>query len=152
MSSDHPVSKTNTIQRLRVRPDLCRGCQACTLACSLYHEGASGMERARLRVIKDIHQYAFAINVCRQCKRAPCVEVCPTGALSIEPTGLVRLDAELCIGCQACVEVCPFQAIFYDEERNICFKCDLCIGREGGPLCAEVCPTEAITWRGGERR
>ena len=30
-------------QRLVARDELCRDCQACTLGCSLYHEGACGL-------------------------------------------------------------------------------------------------------------
>jgi len=36
-----------------------------------------------------------------------CVKSCPVDAISCTGTGLVRVDPELCIGCEICVAVCP---------------------------------------------
>ena len=30
------------------------------------------------------------------------------------------------------------------KERMVANKCDLCVGRENGPACVEVCPTDAF--------
>jgi Fe-S-cluster-containing hydrogenase component 2 len=30
--------------------------------------------------------------------------------------------------------------------KSIAVKCDLCVGREDGPACVEVCPTEALSF------
>jgi hypothetical protein len=47
--------------RLVTHDELCRDCQACTLACSLYHEGECSLSLARLRVSKDMENYRFSI-------------------------------------------------------------------------------------------
>ncbi len=43
----------------------------------------------------------------------PCVDACPTGAISMENLNAVPLlDAEKCIGCGQCMRVCPGLCIF----------------------------------------
>lgn len=78
------------------------------------------------------------------------------------------INKDTCIGCKSCTIVCPFGAIdiivehkdgekviqkglmcdkdgkLEHKERLVANKCDLCIGRENGPACVEVCPTEAL--------
>jgi len=84
---------------------------------------------------------------CRHCEDAPCVAVCPTGALHREDEeGPVLIDSELCVGCKMCVVVCPFGVITMSRDKAI-IKCDLCIDRlEQGqePACVAACPTGAL--------
>ena len=136
--------------RLLTYPDLCRDCQACTLACSLYHEGECNLSLARLRVLKNMAEYKFEIIVCRHCDDSPdCEAACPNGALAAQDWGVTGLqvhiidDAE-CLFCGACHAACPYNALFHDAKTDRYLKCDLCVGREGGPLCAAVCPVGAI--------
>ncbi|MGD9100573.1 MAG: 4Fe-4S dicluster domain-containing protein, partial [Anaerolineae bacterium] len=86
---------------------------------------------------------------CHHCARPPCGDACPTGAISRNGRGIVRIDNDLCIGCQACVEACPFGAMQFDEEREVALMCDLCYERlEKGqaPACSMACPTRCILW------
>jgi anaerobic carbon-monoxide dehydrogenase iron sulfur subunit len=128
--------------RLMTWPDRCRNCQACTLACSLYHEGRCSLALARLAVDKDLASGEIEMTVCRQCEDAACVEACPIGAMRHE-NGVVFLAEDECVGCGACAEACPYGAIIVADDRYL--KCDLCLGRVGGPLCVEMCPVEALT-------
>jgi len=139
--------------KVLARSELCRDCQACTLACSLLHEGACSPSLARLRVDKDMARYAFRISICRHCDTPECVTACPVDAISIDDRGVAILDDEACIRCGSCADACPYDAIFYDEARDRYFKCDLCAEREDGPLCVAVCPVGALTFdddAGGE--
>ncbi|MHC4542967.1 MAG: response regulator [Planctomycetota bacterium] len=84
---------------------------------------------------------------CMQCEDAPCITVCPTGALyrdSLDDP--VLIDQNLCIGCKSCMLACPIGAISLDPEGKAVQKCDMCIARlkKGQlPVCVTSCPTEA---------
>jgi Fe-S-cluster-containing dehydrogenase component len=62
-------------------------------------------------------------------------------AIKKEPNGLVRIDEELCIGCEACVSQCPFGVMMALPEKVV--KCELC---NGDPQCVKYCATGAIEY------
>ena len=138
------------VRRLYADAEACRDCQACTLACSLYHAGECNPGLARLSVAKDMAQYRFQIVICQHCDSPVCVEACPTGALSLDGRGVAILNDDECTRCGACAESCPYGAIFYAQAQDRYLKCDLCAGRAEGPLCVEVCPVGALMREGGE--
>ena len=135
-------------QKLHAHPELCRDCQPCVLACSLYHERRCGPSLARLAIVKDMARYTFGVRICQHCENPACMAACPTGALAADGRDVVVLDQDACIQCGACEDACPHDAIVYVESDGRYLKCDLCAGREG-PLCVEVCPVEAITFGEG---
>ncbi len=47
-------------------------------------------------------------DVCKHCQLAPCVEVCPTGALIYNEFANVYVQQDICNGCANCVMACPF--------------------------------------------
>jgi NAD-dependent dihydropyrimidine dehydrogenase PreA subunit len=47
------------------------------------------------------------VDLCAACGQ--CVEVCPTGALTLQDMAVV--DDARCVGCGSCVEQCPMEAI-----------------------------------------
>ena len=57
------IRTTTDPVRILIDPKLCRDCQTCTLACSLYHTGECNLGLARLRVTKDMTQYEFALSL-----------------------------------------------------------------------------------------
>jgi Fe-S-cluster-containing hydrogenase component 2 len=124
---------------------LCRDCQACTLACSLFHHGECSLELARLRVNKDLAQGNVEIILCRQCDFSDCMAACPNAAIRLDEQGQVILFEEECTQCGACEVACRYHAIFYDHQLGMYLKCDLCRPREAGPLCVELCPVGALT-------
>jgi len=130
---------------LVTHPELCRDCQACTLACSLYHEGECNLSLARLRVLKDMESYRFEIVVCRQCDEPDCMAACPNEALRLNDWGVPVIFQDECLLCGACDTACPYTALFYDHRTGRYLKCDMCAGRDEGPVCAQVCPVAAIT-------
>jgi len=61
-------------------------------------------------------------------------------------TRVVRVDADLCLGCHSCSIACPFGVPRFGEDGTM-QKCDLCSVRlEHGlePACVRVCPSKAL--------
>ena len=84
---------------------------------------------------------------CNHCADAPCVEICPTGALFDREDGIVDFDNDRCIGCKSCMQACPYDALYINPENQTAAKCNYCahridIGLE--PACVNVCPEHAI--------
>ncbi len=142
-----------------INPERCLGCHTCELACASAHTEAGTVIGAvlageRLQPRNRVIQVdgVKLSTQCRQCEDAPCVRVCPTGALYRTAT-YTALDQRLCIGCRLCMMVCPFGAIKVatatvdGRTKKAAFKCDLCVDRPGGPACVEACPTQALTLR-----
>lgn len=132
----------------------CIGCHACTVACKTEHEIPVGQFRTWVKYV-DKGEYPsstreFGVMRCNHCTDAPCVEICPTGALFKRDDGIVDFDSDRCIGCKACMQACPYDAIYLDEDTNTAAKCNFCAHRvdEGlEPACVVVCPTQSI-WVG----
>lgn len=89
----------------------------------------------------------FQPVTCYHCDRPACVLACPTGAMQKREDGIVFSDMELCIGCQTCAVACPYGIPQLNPGTGKIAKCDGCMDRvdEGlWPVCALVCPTEAL--------
>jgi formate dehydrogenase iron-sulfur subunit len=86
-------------------------------------------------------------DVCKHCKRAACLEACPTGALFRTEFGTVVVQQDICNGCSYCVPACPFGVVEINKADGKAHKCTLCYDRlKGGlePACAKTCPTNSI--------
>jgi formate dehydrogenase iron-sulfur subunit len=86
-------------------------------------------------------------DVCKHCANAPCLEVCPTGALLRTEFDTVYINEPACNGCRDCIAACPFGVIHMSERKNVAQKCTFCYDRlQHGlaPACAQACPTESI--------
>jgi phenylacetyl-CoA:acceptor oxidoreductase subunit 1 len=56
---------------------------------------------------------------CNQCKNAPCVEACPTGATRQREDGIIIVDQDKCVGCRYCVIACPYQnRTFLSKDKD----------------------------------
>lgn len=144
-------------------PSKCIGCRTCEIACVLAHSKSNDVDAMtkkdfapRLKLIRTL---AISTPVtCHHCDDAPCLNACPAGAI-VYRADTVQVDQERCIGCKTCVVACPFGAMdvisvpakrafagvqIANGMKAEAHKCDLCLGRDGGPACAEVCPTKAL--------
>jgi carbon-monoxide dehydrogenase iron sulfur subunit len=139
------------------RDDRCLACRTCEIACAMAHSKAKTLAEAvhcdpppHPRVhVEPLGEGSIALQ-CRHCEDAPCVAICPTGALSrLSEDGPVSLDPDRCIGCKYCIVICPFGAIEMSPDGKVASKCDLCAERtEAGklPACVEACPTHALIY------
>lgn len=130
----------------------CIGCRTCEVACVMAHQqtGSAAVSAStftpRIRIIKG--SYVSTAVACRHCDDAPCVGVCPTGAL-VMGSDAVQVREANCIGCKGCMMACPFGAIEIVAAQNDTaamkvIKCDLCEQRDAGPACVAACPTGAL--------
>ena len=129
----------------------CIGCHACTVACKSENQVPVGSFRTWVKYTEAGEfpevKRSFAVLRCNQCTAAPCVTICPTGALVKRPDGIVDVNPKACIGCKSCMQGCPYDALYINPDKGTAEKCHFCAHRaEQGlaPACAIVCPTEAI--------
>jgi len=133
----------------------CLACKSCEIACALVHSKSKVLEEAvaespkpqRMVTVEPAGEFGVPIQ-CRHCEAAPCVEICPTGAIQRQSEeGPVVVEKELCIGCKLCILICPFGVLRIGSEGRAIIKCDMCLERmeEGQePACVEACPTKAL--------
>jgi formate dehydrogenase iron-sulfur subunit len=100
---------------------------------------------------RDNLQWMMMSDVCKHCVNAPCLEVCPTGAIMRTEFDSVYIQQPVCNGCRDCVTACPFGVIHMsgleNDGKGTAKKCTLCYDRmQHGltPACAKACPTESI--------
>jgi carbon-monoxide dehydrogenase iron sulfur subunit len=138
-----------------IRYERCIGCHSCELACAVAHTSDGDLVGAILRGerpqkylwVEDIDQKKVP-TVCRQCEDAPCVAVCPTGAMYQRDDTINVCNLQQCIGCWMCALACPFGAIGRNEYEGKVVKCDrACLNEEGIPACVRACPTGALVFQ-----
>ena len=135
-----------------VNIDRCTGCYACQVACKMQNEVALGLAWNKVKVVGPVGEYPNMVRyplptMCQECENAPCLEVCPTGATyRDEETGVILIDSEQCIGCQACMQACPYGQRCYNDQTGVVEKCNLChdLTAKGElPACVKSCSAGA---------
>lgn len=131
----------------------CIGCKCCVVACNEQNGNPADILWRRVGEIEggtypDTQRNYLSIG-CNHCLEPTCMTGCPVDAYSKDgPTGIVRQNADICIGCQYCTWNCSYGVPQYSLERGVVGKCDmLCYGRltEGqNPACVSACPEGAI--------
>jgi formate dehydrogenase iron-sulfur subunit len=157
---------------------VCIGCKACQVACHQWNDLPPGRGRTtslpvlsgdsydntgslsdvnwrHVKFIEDFSEdrsrtaWLMMSDVCKHCANAPCLEVCPTGAILRTEFDTVYINEPACNGCRDCVSACPFGVIHMSQDPNklVAQKCTFCYDRlKNGlaPACAQACPTQSI--------
>ncbi|MFZ8792257.1 MAG: 4Fe-4S dicluster domain-containing protein [Thermosphaera aggregans] len=142
MSLDNPSTSHQRYLRI-IDIGTCIGCGACEAACDFIHDG-----KPYIKVYRTSLGLEIPVS-CLHCAKAPCIDVCPTGAMTRDREGAVYVIPSKCIGCMACLYACPFGIPQLDRGLRISTKCDLCYDqRKKGlePGCSSLCPTGAIVY------
>ena len=133
----------------------CLACRTCEIACAVQHSGYTDLLDAlednaflQPRVsVEAVGDLSMPLQ-CRHCEDAPCIEVCPTGAIERQDgEGPVLINEGLCVGCKFCVLACPFGVLSIGRKGRAAMKCDLCFDRlshNQSPACVQACPTKAL--------
>ncbi len=152
---------------------VCIGCKACEVACHQWnalparndglvelsgnsYDNTQALSDVDWRHVKFIEQFSedrtsarwlMMSDVCKHCVNAPCLEVCPTGAIVRTEFDSVYIQEPACNGCRDCISACPFGVIHVSAEKHIAQKCTFCYDRLQNnlpPACAQACPTASI--------
>src|SRR5262245_53494516 len=132
-----------------VDPSRCIGCQACVKACEEC-DTHRGVSMVNFDFIDRPETIGTAAYVCFHCEDPTCAEVCPADAIKKGEDGIVQSALESrCISCGNCVIACPFGIPKIQVPQEQMMKCDMCydrtsVGRK--PMCATVCPSQALTF------
>ena len=130
-----------------VDPGRCIGCNACVQACSECdtHKGYSMIQ---LDILDRSSSPQTIPVVCMHCDSPTCAEVCPADAIKRTADGVVQSARKpRCIACNNCVLACPFGVPKMNTGMNLMMKCDMCYDRTSvgkKPMCASVCPSQAL--------
>ena len=130
-----------------IDPSRCIGCNACVQACSECdtHRGHSMIQ---LDYIDRANSPQTVPVVCMHCDSPTCAEVCPADAIKRMGDGVVQTARKpRCIACNNCVLACPFGVPKMHTGMHLMMKCDLCYDRTSvgkKPMCASVCPSQAL--------
>ena len=134
----------------------CVTCGACVVACKEENNVPDGYHRDwTVEVVSGTFPnltMELRSERCQHCENAPCVMVCPTGASYYTKDGVVLIDHEKCVGCQACIAACPYGARYVNPEYKYVDKCTYCYHKvkdgkyTSEPACVAVCPTFALSF------
>jgi Fe-S-cluster-containing dehydrogenase component len=136
-----------------VDPSRCIGCESCVNACAECdtHRGHS------LIHLDFIDRYRSPMTVpmvCMHCEEPTCALVCPADAIKKGEDGVVQSSLKpRCIACSNCVLACPFGVPKLMVAQEQMMKCDMCYDRTSAgkrPMCATVCPSQALAYVGPE--
>jgi formate dehydrogenase iron-sulfur subunit len=155
---------------------VCIGCKACEVACkewnqlpddgfsfsAMSYDNTGDLGASTWRHVSFIERpvplgdqqtglgnfsWLLMSDVCKHCKRAGCLEACPTGAIVRTEFDSVYVQPDICNGCGYCVVGCPFGVIDRRDDDGRAWKCTLCYDRLSDgltPACAKACPTDSI--------
>jgi len=130
-----------------IDPARCIGCEACVHGCAECgtHRGQSMIH---LEFIDRAQTVQTTPQICMHCENPTCAQVCPADAIKQTPDGVVQTSLKpRCVGCSNCVMACPFGVPKYIAPYDQMMKCDMCYDRTSvgkRPMCATVCPSEAL--------
>jgi Fe-S-cluster-containing dehydrogenase component len=132
----------------------CIGCRACVQACEEC-DTHRGVSMIHLETIERRDSVQTAPQVCMHCEDPICARVCPADAIKQTPDGVTQSSLKpRCIGCSNCVLACPFGVPRYLGAIDQMMKCDYCYDRTSTgkrPMCATVCPSQALSFTTAER-
>lgn len=106
----------------------CVGCRMCEMVCSLYLEDVFNPKKSRVQVERgmkalDLPHICYQCDDAPCAATCPVDAIAMD-----EATGIWHIDRETCNGCAQCIDVCPYGAIFMEPNKEYALKCEVCEG------------------------
>lgn len=124
----------------------CIGCKACVQACRDAGNLPAGKGVMNIEVKENARtcriEIAHRLHTCKQCTKPACLAACPSGAITHDDTGVVRIDSNICTACGCCAKACSFNAIA--RLSSGVRKCELCPEHKR-PACVAACPMMCLS-------
>ncbi|MBX9572518.1 MAG: 4Fe-4S dicluster domain-containing protein [Candidatus Obscuribacterales bacterium] len=132
-----------------IDPSRCIGCRSCEAACGEC-ETHRGYPMITVDYVDRKNSIATVPTVCMHCDNPTCAQVCPADAIKKTDDGVVQSALKpRCVACSNCVLSCPFGVPKMMSQMEQMMKCDMCYDRTSAgkkPMCATVCPSQALTF------
>lgn len=130
----------------------CINCKSCKIQCKVWNKQTESASLGLLlhtgpRMVQGKPQLRTQFLTCLHCDDPWCVRACPTGAMYTTPEGIVRVNAQHCVGCKGCIVACPWQIPRWQAKTHTVVKCDFCYERlQAGlePACVTSCTAKAL--------
>lgn len=124
----------------------CTGCRVCEKVCAIGHANELNPEMSRIKVFQFYPGPIDIPIVCQYCADKPCVQACPTKALTYdEQKFMINVNEGLCTSCQACNNACIDNGrggcITFHPSKGTAQICDLCAGDS---QCVIFCPNNVL--------
>ena len=133
-----------------VDPSRCIGCRSCVAACGEC-DSHRGISMIHVDYLDRKNTIATAPMVCMHCDEPTCALVCPADAIKKGEDGVVqqRIEASLhrLLQLRPGLSVRSSEGAYRDLE--LMMKCDMCYDRTSvglRPMCATVCPSQALSY------
>jgi Fe-S-cluster-containing dehydrogenase component len=132
-----------------IDPSRCIGCRSCLTACAEC-DTHRGVSMIHVDFLDRPNTIATVPMVCMHCDEPTCAMVCPADAIKKGEDGVVRSALKpRCVACSNCVLACPFGVPKVEVDLELMMKCDMCYDRTSvglKPMCASVCPSQALAY------
>jgi molybdopterin-containing oxidoreductase family iron-sulfur binding subunit len=127
VAADACAGKSADGKRIAMVIDLarCTGCGGCMLVCKNENNVQAGHAWSS-RITKTTGKfpnvmYEYMPTLCNHCEKAPCVRICPTGAMHKSDGNVTAHEPDKCIGCKNCMAACPYGVISYNAQETHAF-------------------------------
>ncbi len=128
---------------LTLNSDKCIGCRLCELFCSFKHKNTFSRNANHIRIVTNQYHATYEIQLCDHCESKECLAICSDQAITYNAAeDRVQIERDNCTLCMNCSDL-KCNGVIFRDHNEAPFICDLC---DNQPICAEVCPTEAITF------
>lgn len=135
------MKASKVIKSIKIEPDKCTGCRSCEVCCSAYHAEPRYSNvnpfKSRIRIFRDELQDVYLPIISGHYAEKEC-----------DVRYKVVINGKDYEECNFCRASCPARDIFWDPDTSEPLVCDGCGDPvpEGGPLCVQACPREALVY------